>query len=81
MEKKRERTQIRQIRKENGNITSDTTNTKKRERLLKATTRQQNGGPRRNEHILRKVQLSKMEQGRYRNMNKSITSNETETVI
>ena len=56
-------------------------NTKEHKSLLKATTRQQNGGPGRDEQMFRKVQLSKMEPGRCRNTNKSITSNETETVI
>ena len=67
IKKKRERAQINKIRKEKGEGSSDNTEIQRIIRdCYKELYEQKNGQCRRNEQILRKVQLSKTEPGRNR---------------
>ena len=66
IKKQREKNQINKVRNENGKITADNKEIQRTMRLLAAIICQQNGQLGRNEQILRKVQLSKMEPGRNR---------------
>ena len=66
IKKEREKNQINKVRTENGEITTDNTNTKGHESLLSAALCQQHGQLGRNGQILRKVKLSKTEAGRNR---------------
>ena len=81
IKKKREKNQMNRIRNEKGEATTDNAEI---ERIIRNYYEQLYGNKmdkERNGQILRKVQSSKTEPGKNRNLNNPITSTETEVVI
>ena len=76
-----EKNQINKIRNENGEITTDNTNTKDHKRLLSATICHKMDNLEEMGKLLEKYNFPKLNQEGIENLNRPITSMEIETVI